>query len=286
MQVSHYSPLLSQQFLFNATDKTEPKDLLIEFDDWSIANEAVVGYRHRLNQQVCQDSCQSQKHPRPSLVLCDGAGSASVSDIGSQALSSGLSRLLISMEPMLNQWLDDPTFEAAKADELLSNIISRHSKGILKDLATKHRRPMKDFRSTVLLCVVGKWQTYWCQVGDGYLLRRTSDKLGNVWKLISPPEKGEYANHTCFVDDKLTLSQIQHGLLPSHETTSLVAMSDGAGERLVCQSSGKVGDMVEWIYSEVTANPAAIKSLSGFLSDPNVWNSTTGDDKSLAILAH
>lgn len=286
MQVSHYSPLLAQQFLFNALDKNGIKPPVTKIDDWSTASEAVVGFRHRLNQQVCQDYCSSQISPRPVLVLCDGAGTAAVSDLGAQALCSGLSRLMVSIEPLLTQWLDDDTATNTAVDELLSNIISRHSKGILKDLAQKHKRPMNDFRSTLLLCVIGQSQIYWCQVGDGYLLHRTNKKLDNIWKIISPPEKGEFANHTCFVDDKLTLSQLQHGLLPSHEATALIAMSDGAGERLVCQRSGKVGNIVEWIYDKVTREPTAIKSLSGFLSDPNIWDSTTGDDKSLAILAH
>ncbi|WP_064604431.1 PP2C family serine/threonine-protein phosphatase [Photobacterium sp. J15] len=285
MQVSHYLPLSAQQFLFNALEKPVKKAQPIELDNWRHAGEAVVGYRHRVNQQVCQDACLSQNLTRPLLVLCDGAGSAAVSDLGAQALSLGLSRLLVSIEPLLAQWLDDPEFDIALVDEMLSKMISRHAKGILKDLAMQHKRAMNDFRATLLLCVVGRYNTYWCQVGDGYLLKRVGEGSDSAWQLISPPEKGEYANHTCFVDDKLTLSLFQHGLMPSHEMTAVAAMSDGAGERLVCQRTGKVGEMVEWVYNEVTINPTVAKSLLGFLSDPNVWNSTTGDDKSLAMLA-
>ncbi|WP_318489472.1 PP2C family serine/threonine-protein phosphatase [Photobacterium leiognathi] len=285
MQVSHYLSLSAQQFLFDAREKSEKKAKPIDFDVWRHAGEAVVGYRHRVNQQECQDACLSQNLTRPLLVLSDGAGSAAVSDLGAQALSIGLSRLLVSIEPLLAQWLDDPEFDLTLVDEALSNIISRHAKGLLKDLAIQHTRAMNDFSATLLLCIIGRYNTYWCQVGDGYLLKRVSDGFDNTWQLISPPEKGEYANHTCFVDEKLTLSQFQRGLMPSHELTAVAAMSDGAGERLVCQRTGKVGEKMEWIFDEVRTNPTVAKSLLGFLSDPNIWNSTTGDDKSLVILA-
>lgn len=285
MQPSHYLPLMAQQFLFNSLGLNLKKTLVIELNNWQCFSEAVVGYRHRMNQQICQDDCISNNIARPILVLCDGAGSAAVSNIGAQALSTGLSRLLVSIEPLLTQWLDEPDMDLTYVDDLLSQAISRHAKGILKDLAAQHKRPMNDFRTTLLLCIVGRYNTYWCQVGDGNLLKRVQNGADNIWQLINKPEKGEFANHTFFVDDKLTLSQFHSGFIFSHELTAIAALSDGAGERLVCQRTGDVGSMMEWLYLELTTNPSSVKSLLGFLSDPNIWNSSTGDDKSLAMLA-
>lgn len=280
MQPSHYLPLLAQQFLHIQSNKLSE----INLDNWKHMSEAIVGYRHRMNEQVCQDACISTNLTRPILVLSDGAGSSPVSDLGAQSLSMNICRLLISIEPLLVKWLDNSEADLELIGDLLNQLISRHAKGILKDLATIHKRDLSDFRATLLLCVVGSYNTYWFQVGDGYLAKRTSIGYLDKWEAINLPEKGEYANSTCFIDKNLKISQCHSGFIHSNQLTAIVAMSDGASEKLVCNRTAEVSNVMEWLYFELINKPIVKKTLLGFLSDPKIWDTSTGDDKSLAML--
>ncbi|KLV01450.1 hypothetical protein ABT56_22065 [Photobacterium aquae] len=278
-------PVLSSRF--------NPPELspVIDLSQWNAAAEAVVGYRHRIDQQPCQDAALAKSATRPHLVVSDGAGSAPVSELGSQVLVSGLSRLITTVEPLFKTWLDEPVKDkavTAEATELLAQLIARHAKGVLKDIAADHKRSEKDYRATLLVCVLGQYRSFWLQVGDGYLVIRnsdTQDKKTNRWKIISPPDKGEFANQTCFVDDRLSLGQVQSGMLDSAGLTGVAAMSDGAAERLINLKNGEVANGLDHISRWLEQDDQIEKSLYSFLCDPGIWNATTGDDKSLAVLA-
>lgn len=266
---SYYLPLL-------------PIEIATDIAGWLSASEAVVGYRHRMNEQVCQDAALAAGDIRPVLVLCDGAGSAKVSELGAKALTVGLLRLLTSTELLLQAWLDKPAVSAAFIEQQMTSLIARHAKGLLSDLSQQAQRDINDYRATLLLAVVGTYNTYWCQIGDGHLL--TKVKHTGQWRQVSIPEKGEFANQTCFVGKDLHLAQIKRGVMRTNDIEGIVAMSDGAGDKLVCQQSYQVANMVERLHSELAEKQTLSKTLLSFLSDPNVWNSTMGDDKSIALL--
>lgn len=274
--MTHYLPLLP----FSYPQVVQP----VLLSNWVNASQSVVGYRHIESGLPCQDTCLSQTDIRPIAILCDGAGSAKLSHMGSQALTNGLLRLCSTLEPLLVSLLDAPLTPSESEPVLLSNLLARHSKGIIKDLANKHLQQAKEFRSTLLITIIGQYRSFHLQIGDGFILTR--DKNTHEWTVLTPPEKGEFANQTCFVDTDLSLNQVETNWL-NNQFDAVMLLSDGSGEKLVNLRNHMPADsacncLLQWLGDEKVAN----KNLHHFLSDPKIWSSSTGDDKSIALLGY
>nr|WP_164837172.1 PP2C family serine/threonine-protein phosphatase [Vibrio alfacsensis] len=274
--MSHYVPLLPY------SDPQVP--FSTSASNWTYAAQSVVGYRHIESSLPCQDACCSQANLRPIAILCDGAGSAKLSHLGSQGLTAGLLRLCSTLEPLLMSMLDTQDTPNKSDQALFGNLLARHSKGIIKDLATTYQQQAKEFRSTLLMAVVGRYRSLWLQVGDGFILTR--NKRSHEWTVLTPPAKGEFANQTCFVDASLSLNQVQSGWL-ENQFDAVMLLSDGSAEKLVDNRSHTPANkacnsLLSWLEDDKSAN----KNLHYFLSDPKIWCRSTGDDKSIALLGY
>lgn len=257
--------------------------------------EAVVGLQHRNHKPYalpCQDAVQVTLKPRPVLIVCDGAGSAPVSEIGASTLTLQLSRLCQSLDPVLVPLLDLDT-PAGNGDALVwVRVIVRHTMGLLQDLAQVHRRDVRDFRATLNLALVGKARILWIKVGDGEIVQEKISyldsqpmQLSSELVCLGEVVKGEYANQTQFVDDRLSLNDVQWGLLDSVATTGLALMSDGATEKLVANSRDRVsGQVSDWLgkLRDGALKPGDL--IKRFYSD-EFSHRSTGDDRSIALWA-
>ncbi|HMY01034.1 MAG TPA: protein phosphatase 2C domain-containing protein, partial [Agitococcus sp.] len=123
----------------SAVTLTEDTPLVVptvieQFNNWCLANhqwsvmaEAVVGLTHRDKNLPCQDAVACQTVPRTCLVVCDGAGSSVLSELGANALCQGLTLLCHSLEALWHDLLDNE----ATNDSLLNTltrIVLRHAK--------------------------------------------------------------------------------------------------------------------------------------------------------------
>lgn len=249
--------------------------------------EALVGIQHRqVNINLpCQDAVKAALRPRPILVLCDGAGSASVSDLGSSALVIQLTRLCQSMEPMIAQYLDDTD---AQDFTPLVRVIIRHAKGILQDLADMHRRAIADFRSTLNFAVAGTQHILWIKVGDGEIVQEKIYQRGEhspepEYECLGSQNKGEFANQTQFIDERLTMEDVQWGVLDSHTTTGLVLMSDGSAEKLVSIQRHQIaGQLTQWIQ-QLRLDQLKVADVYKRFYSEEFLSRSTGDDRSIAI---
>ena len=255
--------------------------------------EASVGLQHRNMKPFplpCQDAVSVTLKPRPILVLCDGAGSASVSEVGSTALTVQISRLCQSMEPMLADYLDTP--KQQQELEVLVRVIIRHAMGVLQDLSHTYRREICDFRSTLNFALVGTEQILWVRVGDGEIVQERisyfsddTQQLSSECICLGEQAKGEYANQTQFIDQQLKLADVQWGVLSSKETTGLALMSDGATEKLVANARDKIAvQITDWLEKMRQDKLKASDLCKRFYSE-DFTHQSTGDDRSVALWA-
>ena len=291
----------------SAVTLTEDTPLVVptvieQFNNWCLANhqwsvmaEAVVGLTHRDKNLPCQDAVACQTVPRTCLVVCDGAGSSVLSELGANALCQGLTLLCHSLEALWHDLLDNE----ATNDSLLNTltrIVLRHAKGIMQNLATTHKREVRDFRSTLLMLVVGKAHLFWLKVGDGALVieqvehRYSVPALptdGRVTMLSTLGElgKGEFANQTTFVDELLKFSDVQFGLQSSEFLTACAAMSDGAAEKLVSLNQRQVAGRVSQWFDALRQQRLARKTLTQAFYSEEFNKHSTGDDRSIALAA-
>lgn len=254
----------------------------VPVSSWHLSGEAVIGLAHRRKCLPCQDAVVVRNAPRPILALSDGAGSAAVSELGAQALVSGITRFLISLEDDLAPWLDETDATPPEQAARWTARLLRHAQGILDDLARSERRSVRDLRGTLLLAVVGERQTFWWQVGDGAIVVRHADGLRALGNPAS--NKGEFANQTCFVD-MAEIGMVQHGILPTPEIIGLALMSDGGAEKLVAHDGRQVATRLgEW-FEAVAKDSFPPDRIALAFHEPAMWERTNLDDRSVVFAA-
>ncbi|MBE0508233.1 MAG: protein phosphatase 2C domain-containing protein [Marinospirillum sp.] len=274
-----------------AVEEEPVPEFFLPNQKWEALYEAVAGLSHRDARPPlpCQDAAIAAASPRPWVMVADGAGSSAVSEIGSQAVVTGLGRLANTLEKQLSSLLDDPqaiTEETARAQGLL---FVKHAKGILDDLATQHRRPQKDFRCTLLFAIQGKAHLLWVKIGDGALvveqLRKEQGQLHPELRTLGEVGKGEFANQTTFIDDHLQPSDVQVGVHPTDNLTGFAAMSDGAADRLVANDGSQVSSQVSGWLNDLRQGKLKRRTLTRLFYSDAFTRGTTGDDASIALAA-
>lgn len=209
---------LSQTFFLPNPIILEKSYLQADQEKTYVFSEAIVGLQHRQPsiKLPCQDAVNAVLKPRPILVLCDGAGSATVSEIGAHELVVQLTRLSQTLDPLIASYLDQKsTFDGIP----LVRIFIRHAMGILQDCAVKYKRSIQDFKSTLNFVVMGKEQFLWIKAGDGEIIqekiytRENDGLLHTEYQCLGRADKGEFANQTQFIDDRLQLTDVQWGLI-------------------------------------------------------------------------
>ena len=250
---------------------------------WAVIGESVVGMSHRRTSPPigCQDANHATTTPRTIVVVCDGAGSSNVSEVGARELSRGIVRLCSAMDWAVARLLDAPApGEGFSADDL-AIAIHRYAVQLIVDLSAEHKREARDFRTTLLLMLTGVSQTFWLRVGDGEIV----GELDGALTRIGEPTKGEYANETVFVDERLPFSSVIHGLVRSDVLTGFAVMSDGAAERLVSGGGTSVARRLSKYIADLRVGALTRDKLFLFLNDYEAWKGTTHDDKTLVVAA-
>lgn len=256
---------------------------------WQGMDEAVVGLAHRAQNTPCQDVAIAQHTPRPYIVLADGAGSAAISDIGAQAVVTGIARLVHTLEGQWATLLDDAESEEKALAAKWPMLLVKHARGILSDTAKIHRRDIRDLRCTLLCVIVGQKRLMWFKVGDGEIVaERTGWDEAQVptrhCHVLGERGKGDFANQTTFIDIAKP-EDVQWGIEDIQGLSGLVAMSDGAAERLVATDGSKVAPRVSTLLDELRKQKLKRQYLTQLFYSPEFCERSSGDDRSMALLA-
>jgi hypothetical protein len=127
--------------------------------------------------------------------------------------------------------------------------------------------------------LAGKERLVWIKVGDGALVIEDKGEL----RTLGEVGKGEFANQTTFIDDKLMPDSVQFGITSSIYVSGLAAMSDGAAERLVVNDGSKVASRMSEFFNQLRKNSLNRTQITDFFHDKEAWRGTSGDDKCLAL---
>jgi hypothetical protein len=249
---------------------------------WMAADAAVVGTAHLRTSppKPCQDAALADSGKRALAILADGAGSAAVSHIGATAVVAGVRRLCRTLEGDLATALDLEVVTPGSAETIARRIVA-HAKGLLDDLAELHLRGPEDYRCTLLVWLSGRQRALWLKVGDGALVAEADGEC----RCIGPAGKGEFANQTCFIGPRLEESQWAWGEIDAVRLSGLAAMSDGAAERLVAGDASRVSPAIGKLLRGTAEGQVGRREVFGLLAEADFWKGTSGDDKSLALIA-
>ncbi|MDR3259545.1 MAG: protein phosphatase 2C domain-containing protein [Fusobacteriaceae bacterium] len=246
---------------------------------WQAVGEAMVGMAHHKGTDVvpCQDAYCLNNTKRLIIVVCDGAGSAILSDIGSKNLSQSIARLVLSLENFFIDLLDECL--DIILNDMIADIIYKYSILLLKDLGSNHKRNSKDFRTTLLLFVAGGKKAFWLKVGDGEIVIEKKTKLVRVGTSI----KGEYSNETVFIDEGLKFADVQYGLLDISDVTGIAVMTDGTSERLVSIDGKNIAGRLSEYFDKLRNCKLPREELYKFLTNYEDWKGSTHDDKAIVL---
>lgn len=268
-------------------DEASKKDRMPEQIEWRGIYATTVGRSHLQShpQVECQDAAKAVSTPRAAIFVADGAGSARFSQFGSKAVVEGLGEFTNSMESIHQQILDQEQIlncnESNEGKEYAYRFI-KSAIETLRELSKNKECLVDDLKCTLLMAVFGKHYLFWLKVGDGFIVVEKDNKL----ELLGSLGKGEFANQTTFLSDRLKDEAIYYGFLPVQNVTGIAAFTDGAAETLVSMDGSKIAGALGRFFAQTRGGSFDNDSLLEFLEDETVWASPKGlDDRGIALLA-
>ncbi len=199
---------------------------------WRLALASAVGTSHLGTGAPCQDSAAHQIIDTPDgpvlvAVVCDGAGSAAHSDVGSwQAAATFIELVSLYLENggQLSE-LDRDT-AVGWLDEIAEQLVAT---------AEASGHAVRDYACTLLAAIIGPDAAAFIQIGDGAIVVSHGEEDG--WSYVFWPQHGEFANTTNFVVSANAAERLEFELAP-RRVDEVALFSDGI-ENLVLHNATK-----------------------------------------------
>ena len=250
---------------------------------WTIAHASVEGTSHARTGTPCQDASDhlligSGADAVLVCVVCDGAGSAAHSDVGSSlAVRTFLDLVALHFE-------QDGTLEAIDRSMLIGWL-----ERVAQELALhaeQFGRRVRDYACTFLCAIVGASGAAIGQVGDGAIV--VSQGADDGWSWVFWPQHGEFANTTNFVTAPDVADLAEFTWAPGR-VAEIAVFSDGIENLVLHHATRTVHapffERVMKPLRSVTAeglDPTLSNGLRRYLDTPQ-FNDRTDDDKTLLL---
>lgn len=239
---------------------------------WSQVSAEVQGSGHKKTDTPCQDKTICISRNKVHLIaLADGAGSASLSHYGAEAVITQVGNYVVDNFDNLCE-LGFKEIKASIAQ------VMRHT---LEALSIQLGCEKRDLSSTFLLVAVKRDRFISIHVGDGVIGILDRDGL----KVLSSPENGEYANMTWFTTASSLEAVMRIYAGDASITSGFILMSDGVEPSLYNGTDDTLADAVfNLMYMNAKCSAGEMKAM---LEDclANVISLRTRDDCSLALLS-
>ncbi len=246
-------------------------------DAWRVVGAAVKGVSHERMGLPCQDAQEYRVLPNGVLLIAvaDGAGSASLSELGARL---AVSRAMDTLESRIKR---HPPCTGVEWENVIRRAFYR-TFGALVRLAEAQRKPIREY-ATTLTCVAATRQILAVgQIGDGAVIGR--NPAGPLFS-ATRAQKGEYANETNFLTQVDALKKVEVWVY-DQPVDALAVTSDGLIRLAIQLQSGEpyapFFDPLFAYARTARVSPEATADLAGFLSSERV-SARTEDDKTLVI---
>lgn len=251
----------------------EPDHILSPLNGWQAIASSVLGTSHQKRGQPCQDA-HAWDILGPGWIVAavaDGAGSASLSDVGAQVATQ------TAVEQIKRQW-DKLEIEHSEVcwEELLEEVLAQAQKAIAAESLTRDVE-MRQLATTLLILVANSQKVAVAQVGDGAVV--IGDRQGHLIALTQP-ENGEYANETTFLISANALESAQIKVWEG-EIAHFALFSDGLQRLALKLPEGTphapfFTPLFRFV-DQMEDSQAAERELQGFLAHPRITERTDDD---------
>jgi len=245
---------------------------------WRVVAASIRGTSHEGNGQLCQDAHHWDMLPEGVLVaaVADGAGSASLGEIGAEAAAR------TAVESIVQRGLPLPEKEDAWGSLLIEALEAAREAIEVEVIANEVTE--RDLATTLILLVATSEVVAAAQVGDGASV--AGDAEGNIIALTSP-QMGEYINQTTFLVSPNALDTAQLRVW-SGAVAHVAVLSDGLQMLALKMPEGMphapfFAPLFRFA-AETTKVTEAREQLEAFLCSPRV-RERTDDDLTLLFAA-
>ena len=247
---------------------------------WQVVSASVRGVHHEKAGLPCQDACQSRVAAGNVLfaAAADGLSSAAQSEIGSAVATQVAVDTLSAAGPLPEDPCNVKAWETYMT-EALESVLSA-----VECEADRHKIPVRELATTLILVVATPRGTVAVQVGDGAVV--IEDRENNLIALTAPPS-GEYVNETdCLASSNVI--QVAQGRYWPVAPRSIAIFTDGL-QRLALQlpkahpHPAFFSPLFKFV-SETKDHPTANEELKAFLESPRMREQA--DDDLTLLLAH
>ena len=200
------------------TEEGSLPEVFLSALSWEVVAVAVQGTSHHRNNVPCQDAVHWRISPKDALVIAvaDGAGSASLAEIGAEIAVRQAVEHLCSSEMTLADGTD------LAWQGMLMGAFQSALAAVVAEADTR-QMPLREFASTLMITLSTPDFVLVGHVGDGASVAGDDD--GSVF-LLTGPQNGEYANETTFLVSPGALATAQLVKWPK-PARHLALFSDG-----------------------------------------------------------
>ena len=183
---------------------------------WVTVQSAVQGRGHLSSGTPCQDKTFSVIKDGCSVcALADGAGSASLSHFGAEAVTQAICNFMAeNFDFVINEE------DGVAVKQRILEVVGQR----LDALCAERGCSLKDLASTLLFVAVKTGKFVICHIGDGVI---GYFKNGEVL-VASHPENGEFANTTVFTTSNNAIASMKLIKGNLNQISGFVLMSDGS----------------------------------------------------------
>lgn len=197
-------------------------------NNWTVAYASVIGSSHIQMNLPCQDSCAYEplNENWGVAVVCDGAGSATHSHLGSQ-MTATLASKYFSELVKTQGWHEADEFPSETIWKGSAVVALRKVREGLGKLAEAENLKINALGSTVIVVVHSPKGLLIAHIGDG----RAGYSNGTEWKSCIEPFQGAEANETVFITSDIWTEEEIHNYVRTDiikdKVVAFTLLSDG-----------------------------------------------------------
>lgn len=241
---------------------------------WSVLQCAVQGRSHVASATPCQDKTfVIVKDDCTVSALADGAGSASFSHFGAEAVTKEVCEYIAT------------NFDSLLADNDGVNVKQRILATVgdcLQKLSKEKKCSVKDLASTLLFVAEKSGMFVICHIGDGVIGYLKEGKV----MVASHPENGEFANTTVFTTSGSAITTMKLLKGSTNQISGFVLMSDGTENSFYNKREKRLSSSLARLLKLTAICDESVMEERLLQVFENLVKHKTTDDCSIVLMAY
>ena len=251
---------------------------------WIFGAAKQVGISHQETGAPCQDSFDIERSDDGKWVavaVCDGAGSAKHSEVGSNLVSKTFAKKLILLSKEV---------ETRQPGAWINDFVIQQILNVREELRVEAKSDdLRDFHTTLVAFLMSDFGGFAIHIGDGAILGGVSRDSGDSTVIdnevfISKPENGEYSNETFFITEGDWIKHLR--ITPMPPLDWVFVGTDGGSAFFADPGDSPKQDFITSFIGDLKNRDASQWSqrIGEILSDKQA-DKVTNDDKTLVFFA-